>query len=545
MIIRHLTFHHFLLYHGDQRLELPTDGGRTLTVVVAPNNAGKTSIIRGLKFWFYGEKGLTENSKPLALMSNRAKAETAVGESLQTWVEVCFTRSGPNGPETQTLRRVIEAKRVSEERWDLRSVALLQVGGGARPQLRPDEGNKYQRMLEAMVPPALFDAFYFKGEPLDGKLLGDVGSIREALGQFLHEEQWKEAEKATKDIRDGLANELDRLTETNKALNRKIKDHQRVQEQVEEQQAALTVEEAKLEKAQADYSAAAKELEKLGDTGAAEELKRRHVQARRASENARNILERTDADIQREIGQSLGLPFLTGAIEPVRKMLAEMEKENILPADITPGFADRVLKKDQCICGKPHDDDSRTHWEAYRKKALAADTGEGLRKLLDWVKPTGPLSIQQRANQTRDALERMLEHRKTSAKALNDAEMELTRSQQEMEKVPIEQIALLGKRLNDLQSEIQSQGRRIRTIADTLRGTEFSAKRLKDEVDELSAAAGIDHDAFNQLNRAKDRADQLLQALNIFGVKMSGLRHRSFFPAGWNVVWVERIEVSR
>lgn len=82
MIIRHLTFHHFLLYHGDQQLELPTEGEHTLTVVVAPNNAGKAFIIRGLKFWFYGEKGLTENSKPLALMSNRAKAETAVGESL-------------------------------------------------------------------------------------------------------------------------------------------------------------------------------------------------------------------------------------------------------------------------------------------------------------------------------------------------------------------------------------------------------------------------------------------------------------------------------
>jgi hypothetical protein len=87
MIIRHLTFHHFLLYHGDQRLELPTDGERTLTVVVAPNNAGKTSIIRGLKFWFYGEKGLTENSKPLALMSNRAKAETA-GDKRVTWLQL-------------------------------------------------------------------------------------------------------------------------------------------------------------------------------------------------------------------------------------------------------------------------------------------------------------------------------------------------------------------------------------------------------------------------------------------------------------------------
>jgi len=82
-------------------------------------------------------------------------------------------------------------------------------------------------------------------------------------------------------------------------------------------------------------------------------------------------------------------------------------------------------------------------------------------------------------------------------------------------KCPSNKIALLGKRLNDLQSEFQSQGRRIRTIADTLRGSEFSAKRLKEEVDELSAAAGIDQDGFNQLNRAKVRAAKLLQVLKI------------------------------
>lgn len=65
MIIRHLTFHHFLLYHGDQQLELPTDGERTLTVVVAPNNAGKTSIIRGaqvLVLWREGFDGKLEAS---------------------------------------------------------------------------------------------------------------------------------------------------------------------------------------------------------------------------------------------------------------------------------------------------------------------------------------------------------------------------------------------------------------------------------------------------------------------------------------------------
>ena len=58
MIIREITFHNFLVYHGTQKIELPAKGGSALTVIVGPNNSGKTSFIRGLKFWLYGEKGV-------------------------------------------------------------------------------------------------------------------------------------------------------------------------------------------------------------------------------------------------------------------------------------------------------------------------------------------------------------------------------------------------------------------------------------------------------------------------------------------------------
>lgn len=526
MIIRHITFHHFLIYHGDQKLELPAGDKPTLTVVVGPNNSGKTSIIRGLKFWFYGEKGLPQGTTPASLLSNRAKAEVDVGGTLLGWVEVCFERDGQQGKEAHTLRRTIEAKRVTDGKWDVRSIVLQQVGGGPRPVLRPDEGHKYQRMLESLVPPVLFDAFYFKGEPLDGKLLGDVRSIREALGQFLHEDQWKEAEKAVSEIRDDLAKEQSRLTEANKALSQKLKQQQQNQSKLDEQRAALEEEQAKLDKAQADYTAMAQELSKLGDEAAAQELKKRHSSARRQAETAKGTLEKADSDIQQEISQSLGLPFLIGAIEPVRAILAQMEKDNILPADITPGFVDRVLQNKKCICGKIHDVDSRENWEAYRRKALDADAGQGLQKLLDWVKPTGALSIQRRADQTRNALERLLKLRKEAAKELNESETEVTAIQKEMEKVPLEEIAQIGRSLNALHTTIQTQSRRIKVIDDAVRETEYVGKRLKEEVDELGRKSGIDQSAFQKLTDARDRADRLLQALRFCRGRLGEYFHR-------------------
>jgi hypothetical protein len=526
MIISRLSFQHILTYYGNQTVELPTSGERTLTIVVGPNNSGKTSIIRALKFWFYGEAGLPRKGDLPLFLCNKAKAETPVGKSLIGWVEITFERAENQGKETYCLRRTIDAKRVSEDRWEIREVSLAQIRTTARPPVQPDESGRLQRMIEGMVPKALFDAFYFKGEPLDGKLLGDVGSIRQALGQFLHEDQWKEAEEAAAAIRDDLAKKLSKLTAANVDLNRKLSEESQNQTKLDAQRLALQEEEAGLRKAEESYNQETENLAKLGDEETAREVKTQHSRAIQRRDSAKNRLTQADQDILREINQCAGIPFLVGAVEPVKAMLGEMEKENILPADITPGFVDRVLAKNTCICGKKHDDDSRAHWEAYRNKTLAADAGEGLRKLLDWVKPRGSLSIQQRSDHTTSELKRLTGFRAKAVIELNEAIAAVSGAEEAMQAVPVEEIARIGKALQSLQSEIKTKSGRIRAIADVLQNTEYTAKRLNEEVQQLSAKSGVDQNAFKRLSAAKDRADRLHKALTYCRGRLSQYFHR-------------------
>lgn len=86
------------------------------------------------------------------LINHKAKAETSVGSSLQAWAEVTFERQSAGGTERITLRRGLEGSRRGPYRW----------------------------------------------------VVGDVSGIRGALGLFLHEDQWKEAEIAAAAIRDDL-----------------------------------------------------------------------------------------------------------------------------------------------------------------------------------------------------------------------------------------------------------------------------------------------------------------------------------------------------
>jgi DNA sulfur modification protein DndD len=526
MVIKKIIFKNILTYHGVQTLELPSIEDSSLTVVVGPNNSGKTSIIRALKFWFYGEDGVPKRSDLPLFLSNKAKAEVPVGSTLTGWVEVTFERTGFRGKETICLRRILEIKRASEDRWTTNEVKLEHIKPGSRPIIEEDKGGRYQRMIEGMVPRLLFDAFYFKGEPLDGKLLGDVGSIRDALGQFLHEDQWKEAEEAAEAISESLAKKVTKLTAANSELTKKVAHQHQNEAKLKAQREALDQEEAELLAVREEYKEEAEKLSRLGDEKVAREAKRQLTEAQQRLTRAKARFETADEEIVREIGNSLGVPFLTAAIAPVAEILKEMEDDNILPADITPGFVDRVLKNKTCICGKQHDEGSRSHWEEYRKKTLAADAGEGLRKLLDWVKPKGALSIAQRTTQITADLQGLIKERTEAAREQNAAQADLKAAERALENVPIEEISRIGKALTALQGKITNHTNRIGIFKQHVQATEFEGKNLKEEIKTLSAKSGINQNEFRDLTAAQDRAQRLHQALTDCRKRLSHYFHR-------------------
>ena len=52
MLIKELRVCDFLVFPGEQCIEVPTAQDSNLVVILAPNNTGKTNIIRALKFFF-------------------------------------------------------------------------------------------------------------------------------------------------------------------------------------------------------------------------------------------------------------------------------------------------------------------------------------------------------------------------------------------------------------------------------------------------------------------------------------------------------------
>jgi hypothetical protein len=98
-----LCLHNFQRYAGTFEIEFPDpEKHSSLVVVLAPNNTGKTTLIRALRFLFYGEMTSTQNDdSPSARRSQGPTTEVnawdmvndltrdgaGIGENVQAWVE--------------------------------------------------------------------------------------------------------------------------------------------------------------------------------------------------------------------------------------------------------------------------------------------------------------------------------------------------------------------------------------------------------------------------------------------------------------------------
>jgi DNA sulfur modification protein DndD len=515
MILKSLTLNNFLAYFGEQTITMPDTKNSSLTVIVGPNNGGKTSVIRALKFFLYGESSLPAGHKVREYVSNRLLEDTPEGGTAVAWVEVVIKHRFDSDTTEKKFRRQIEMKRASEDTWQKPSVTLFDVqfnGVGKPPKLVPDADGAWQRALRRLVPEALFDAFYFRGEPLDGKLLADVGNIRDALGLFLHENEWQQAESAANKVAERLERKLGELSahaiQLRQAMERQTSLQTTLRE-IEQSREEILTEVAQLTQEKVVVDASYDKLENYDADGA----NRERTAAERARAEAMSRVASLDNAIHQSIGASLGLPFLKGAVSKVADMLSNMQQENILPADITEGFVDRVLTHPTCVCGRPHDDQTRENWGRYKAKALAVDASDGLRKLLDWVNPSGTWSIAQRGNRVRTELHGLLQDRKAAVESRHQADARYDEASRKLDLIPLNEIKALNKKRDQLTADIANRTKNIPVIERRIEQVKRDLAEIKAVVTTEQTKAGIAGGEFEALKAAKARAYDLASVL--------------------------------
>jgi hypothetical protein len=192
MLFSQIQIHNFLTFKGTNTLEFPdpelTD--HALLLVLAANTAGKTSIIRALRFLFCDDP-LNHPNELDKLINDGAAAEASANDTVNGWVQVkVYSSKG-----LRTIRRRIETRCTAPGFLKVKNKVLEEERHGRSGDSFVTDEGEIQRALSLMVPPELFDYFFFEGEELAARLVGGKSShgIRDGLATLIQDHPWGEA----------------------------------------------------------------------------------------------------------------------------------------------------------------------------------------------------------------------------------------------------------------------------------------------------------------------------------------------------------------
>src|SRR5262249_36783648 len=153
--------HNFLRFYGTSKLPLSghKSTASSLTLILAPNDSGKTSLIRGLEFLFYGTVDSKAGDHAIAALVNDETVRTAHGSEVTGYVQAIFASRGGDF----SIRRSVTAKSSRSSDRRLISVELASLEGeGKQKKWREDRAGVLEYKLERLMPKSLFHYFFFQ-----------------------------------------------------------------------------------------------------------------------------------------------------------------------------------------------------------------------------------------------------------------------------------------------------------------------------------------------------------------------------------------------
>lgn len=511
MIFKDLILKDFLTFKGANRIEFPDPGKHdtALVVILAPNFAGKTNVIRALEFLLYGKLRRNAPSSHLELVNRTYVQQAVENETLEAWVQATIITRG----EARTFRRRIE---VPPGRGSGRvKVTLEMTHHESRGDMFFADTGSLERTLANLVPECLFDYFYFQGETLANQLAeGGSKAIHEGLATLLHKDEWESAIANVEQVQRRIAADIQKIGAANREYTEKEADLGRIRQEIQRVQKELEQELETERAADEAFSRFEEQIKVLGRGTHHAKLNEALDKARRDLLAESRKLERIEAEMCELVGGSKGAPFFLGACAPALNLLEEMQKENLLPADTSEGFVERLLKADRCICGRPLSPagqyaKERTCIEEYRARSMTVDLNAGLLTVLNMTETNTRGSLSKQVNAVASETGRLIEARMASIVRKRELEQTVSDLVETRAKSNVEEIAGLQAKQKQASERRATAARRQGDCEAKLKHLAFREKQTKDELERM--VRGKAHRELKKCHTMQERANELLE----------------------------------
>lgn len=178
MKINNIILHNFGSYEGTTDFETRPCDGRNIVLIGGKNGAGKTTLFTAMRLCLYGYKSMGYknlnsfyNRAVVKLINNTAK----ITKPTTTFVTMCIELNNGQGMDSFVLTR----------KWELNeslieSFSVLKNGA----DLSADEIADFEKYVVSLIPPELFNLYFFDGEKIADFFM-DEGSNTRIKDAFL------------------------------------------------------------------------------------------------------------------------------------------------------------------------------------------------------------------------------------------------------------------------------------------------------------------------------------------------------------------------
>jgi DNA sulfur modification protein DndD len=355
MILTGLRIRNFRQYKGSHQIAFAERPGKSTTIVMGQNGAGKTNLFLALNWCLYGlgmeDKGRI-SSKGL---SPEEREETA-------FVEVHFRHDGFK----YVARREIEVRGADLEVGGDLELAELGADGRSKKVLNPSQ------KLNTILPSDARRYFFFDGERIDEMSRpGHEEQVREAIRSVL---KLKVLERAVEHLNSveseyakvvqktaSASKEVQQLVEASEVLKGEIGDLRERRSQKDEERAS----------AQRQLGELTSKLRSLDEIKAVVVEQRENGQALRTAQGRyRELLEAAGELVARG-----GPAIAFSKVRQASSILQEKRKKGEIPSNVRETLIDDLLRAKTCICER-HLDEAATEALLRRKEGAVPNAVE-------------------------------------------------------------------------------------------------------------------------------------------------------------------------
>lgn len=200
MLFKRIEMYNFGRYAGKNTFDTTVTRGRNVILVRAPNDRGKTTLFKAIKFALYGDR-----DTPASSWINFQAAAKGDGKM---YVEIVFDEGG----KEHRLRRSVGFRKTPRgEEINIKGLPkaeLFRRGGGAASTT---SGGESRDRIDAILPRDASQFFFFDGEEIQGYIKNQGKQVKHAIEKILGIKELYNAADDLRHIKDGLDAEYSRI----------------------------------------------------------------------------------------------------------------------------------------------------------------------------------------------------------------------------------------------------------------------------------------------------------------------------------------------